>query len=102
MKELSQSNWVEQMSNDDHAVILDVRTDMEVEQGMIPNAQQIDIQNAGRFMEKIKQLDPNNNYYIYCRSGGRSAQACMIMNSLGFPNTYNLIGGIMEWQGETV
>lgn len=102
MKELSQSQWVEQMSNDDDAVILDVRTIMEVEQGMIPNAQHIDIQNAGLFMEKVKRLSPEKSYYIYCRSGGRSAQACMIMNSLGFPTTYNLIGGILEWRGETV
>lgn len=101
MKELSQNDWKTQLSNDDNPFIIDVRTDSEVAEGMIPNATQIDIMNAASFMEKVKQLDTSKNYYVYCRSGGRSAQACMIMNSLGFPNTYNLIGGMMEWQGET-
>lgn len=102
MQDLSQSAWQEQLMADDNAVIIDVRTDMEIAEGMIPNAQQINIQNAGLFMEKAKELDKSKNYYLYCRSGGRSAQACMILDSLGFQNTYNLLGGMMEWQGETV
>jgi rhodanese-related sulfurtransferase len=101
MQELTQSQWREQIAEDDNALILDVRTDMEVEEGMIPNALHIDIQNAAGFMQKAQDLDASKHYYIYCRSGGRSAQACMILNSLGFPKTYNLLGGMMEWQGET-
>jgi len=102
MQELTQEQWRQQASEDQHAVILDVRTDMEVAEGMIPNATQIDIQQPASFMEQVKQLDTQKNYYVYCRAGGRSAQACMIMNSLGFENTYNLIGGMMEWTGDTV
>ena len=102
MQELNQSQWRDQLEKDANAVVLDVRTNAEVAEGMIPNAQQIDIMNAANFMEKVKQLDTSKNYYIYCRSGGRSAQACMIMNSLGFTNTYNLIGGMMQGNGETV
>lgn len=101
MQDLTQTQWREQITQDDNALILDVRTDMEVEEGMIPNAQQIDIQDAAGFMEKAKSLDASKNYYVYCRSGGRSAQACMILNSLGLPNTYNLLGGMLEWDGET-
>ncbi len=101
MQDLTQSQWREQIAQDEDAFILDVRTNMEVEEGMIPNALQIDIQNASGFMQKARDLDTSKNYYIYCRSGGRSAQACMILNSLGFPNTYNLRGGIIEWHGET-
>jgi len=101
MQDLTQTQWREQITQDDNALILDVRTDMEVEEGMIPNAQQIDIQNAAGFMDKAKELDASKNYYVYCRSGGRSAQACMILNSLGLPKTYNLLGGMLEWDGET-
>ena len=78
MQELNQSKWRDQLENDANAIVLDVRTNAEVAEGMIPNAQQIDIMNAANFMEKVKQLDTSKNYYIYCRSGGRSAQACMI------------------------
>jgi rhodanese-related sulfurtransferase len=101
MQDLTQTQWREQITQDDNALILDVRTDMEVEEGMIPNAEQINIQDAAGFMEKAKALDASKNYYVYCRSGGRSAQACMILNSLGFQNTYNLLGGMLEWDGET-
>jgi len=54
---------------------------------------------AHKQKNNIKKI---KNYYVYCRSGGRSGQACMIMGSLGFENTYNLLGGMMEWEGETI
>jgi rhodanese-related sulfurtransferase len=101
MQDLTQSQWLERLTQDDNALILDVRTQSEIEEGMIPEAQLIDIQNAAGFMQKANELDKSKNYYVYCRSGSRSAQACMILNSLGFPNTFNLLGGMMEWEGET-
>ncbi len=102
MQDLTQSQWAEQITQDENAVILDVRTDHEVAEGMIPNARQIDIQNAPGFMQQTQELDKSKNYYVYCRSGGRSVQACMILESLGFSNTYNLLGGITDWEGEVV
>lgn len=100
MQDLTQEQWQEQLSKDDAAVILDVRTPYEVEEGMIPNAHHLDIQNAPSFMEGAQGLDATKNFYVYCRSGGRSAQACMILESMGFANTYNLLGGFSEWTGE--
>jgi rhodanese-related sulfurtransferase len=34
---------------------------------------------------------------IYCRSGKRSANACLILESMGFKNTVNLEGGVLAW-----
>jgi len=34
----------------------------------------------------------------YCRSGNRSGQACLMLDTLGFKNTKNLTGGILAWQ----
>ena len=34
----------------------------------------------------------------YCRSGNRSGQACMILETAGFTNVKNLSGGMMAWQ----
>ncbi|OBX22894.1 MULTISPECIES: rhodanese-like domain-containing protein [Bizionia] len=102
MSDLTQAAWREKLEKDTEAVIIDVRTDEEVAEGMIPNAEQLDIFQSQVFMEKIQTLDASKNYYIYCRSGGRSAQACAIMNQLGIENAYNLMGGFTEWTGEVI
>lgn len=100
MADLSQEEWASQLEQDDNAFVLDVRTDVEVEEGYIPNATNIDIYKGQGFLDALEQLDKSKNYYVYCRSGNRSGQACAIMNSVGFENTYNLEGGFMNWEGE--
>ncbi len=100
MADLTQEQWSEQLKNDDNAVIIDVRTDAEFEEGYIPGAIQIDIYNGAEFLKQAKDLDPEKHYYVYCRSGGRSGQACMLLNAVGVKSAYNLRGGIMEWDGE--
>ena len=97
MANLTQVEWKQQLANDANAVILDVRTDEEVAEGIIPKAIQIDIYKGQGFIYKLEELDKTKNYYVYCRSGARSGQACTIMNQLGFKNAYNLSGGVLEW-----
>jgi len=99
---LTQEEWAEQLEADKDAVILDVRTEEEVHQGYIPNAIHIDIKKGQEFINEIQELDKSKNYYVYCRSGARSGNACSIMNKLGFENAYNLMGGILDWDGEIV
>jgi len=99
---LEQKDWLSQLEADPNAVILDVRTQSEWEEGIIPNAIHIDIYKGQGFIYEVDALDKSKNYYVYCKAGGRSAQACSIMNQLGFENTYNLLGGIMEWDGEVI
>ncbi len=98
--DLTQKQWAQQLAKDDQAVILDVRTDEEVAEGIIPNAKHIDIYKGQGFLDEVSALDKDKNYYVYCRSGNRSGQACMLMNQLGFENAFNLMGGFMEWEGE--
>lgn len=100
MKELTQEEWKEQLEKDENAIILDVRTEQEVDEGYIPTARNIDIYKGQGFIDEVQKLDKSKNYYIYCRSGKRSAQACTLLDQLGFANTYNLAGGFLEWQGE--
>ncbi len=100
MADLSQEEWADQLAKDENAFLLDVRTEDEVAEGYIPNATNIDIHLGQGFLDALEKLDKSKPYYVYCRSGGRSGQACAIMNSVGFEKTYNLEGGFMNWQGE--
>ncbi len=99
MKELSQEEWREEIAQDNNAVILDVRTQEEVDEGHIPNAKVIDIYKGQEFVNELEKLDKSKNYYVYCRSGARSAQACTLMDQMGFNKTFNLLGGFSKWEG---
>jgi len=35
---------------------------------------------------------------LYCRSGNRSGQAAMFLDAMGFKNTKNLVGGMLNWE----
>jgi rhodanese-related sulfurtransferase len=99
---LTQEEWVSQFETDTNAVVLDVRTEDEYNDGMIANAINLDIHKGQGFIDGLEALDKSKNYYVYCRSGARSAKACEVMEDLGFENAYNLLGGILEWDGEIV
>lgn len=100
--DLTQEDWVSQFEADQNAVMLDVRTEDECDQGIIESSINIDIYKEPEFVAAIEALDKSKNYYVYCRSGVRSAKACAIMNDLGIENAYNLLGGIIEWNGDIV
>ncbi len=99
MKNLNNSEWKEEVANDSNAVILDVRTDDEVAEGILENAIHHDIHQPQEFMAALDKMDKSKNYYVYCRAGSRSSQACQIMDQMGFENTYNLTGGFSNWDG---
>jgi rhodanese-related sulfurtransferase len=48
----------------------------------------------------IDELDSlkEEEVIVYCRSGNRSGQACMLLDTMGFKHTKNLVGGMLYWQ----
>jgi rhodanese-related sulfurtransferase len=83
----------------DDAVILDVRTPMEYQTGHLQGAILLDYNNPSVFLEGLENLDKSKRYFVYCRSGVRSAAACAMMREREFQAAYNLIGGIISWKG---
>ncbi len=100
MSNLTQQQWTELLVGDKNAVILDVRSPEEFNSGKIPSSINIDIYKGQGFIYLVDELDKAKNFYVYCRSGARSGQACSVMNQMGIQNAYNLLGGIMEWTGK--
>lgn len=92
-KELMDNN-----SDSDDFVILDVRTRMENEMERIGEGKLIDISQPD-FKDSVDELDKNKTYLVYCRTGSRSRFAINIMENLGFKNIYHLQDGIMDWIG---
>lgn len=57
----------------------------------------------GKFQSfQLDELDnlKNEEVIIHCRSGNRSGQACMLLDTMGFTNTKNVVGGMLEWQAK--
>ncbi len=80
------------------AVVLDVRTPAEIAAGKIEGALEIDFFSAD-FAQRLLALDKDKTYFVYCRSGNRSGQACAFMAQNGFDHTpVNLAGGMMAWE----
>ena len=98
-QDLTQQEWEKLVASSSNPVILDVRTDEEVADGYIPGMKHIDIREGNVFMEKLEALDKTKTYFVYCRSGARSQQACEIMDQMGFQTCYNLLDGFMQWGG---
>ena len=51
----------------------------------------------GMQLEDLDDLK-NEELIIHCKVGGRSMQACMILEQVGFTNVANVTGGIMAWK----
>ncbi|MDE7469213.1 MAG: rhodanese-like domain-containing protein [Desulfovibrionaceae bacterium] len=85
------------MQLSDDAIILDVRTQEEWNAGHVKGAIHIDYLDDS-FESNLEPLDKNKHYYVYCRSGMRSAQAIHTMQQLGFERCTNIVNGIIGIQ----
>jgi len=78
-------------------VVIDVREQDEVEQGIIPGAVHIP---RGYLESRVEQYVPDYNTPIvaYCASGNRSAFAAETLQQMGFANVTSLKGGFGAWK----
>lgn len=86
------ANWVNAA---DHGFrIIDVRPMEEIAQGTVPKAEALPLHILPARMQEMSREE---KLVMVCRSGARSAQACMFLQQQGFSNVYNLRGGMMGW-----
>ena len=94
---------ISQEIENNSAVLLDVRTELELAQdGYAVDSEHFDITKMQR--GELPDFSKDKKVYIYCKSGGRAGQAEEILESNGFTDVVN-IGGLVDWEaagGNTV
>lgn len=81
--------------SENKGVVIDVRTKEEHDEGHLAETDSNYDYLNGDFQDKVEDLDKNETYYLYCRSGGRSGKAAHMLRAHGFDHAYN-IGGFED------
>jgi rhodanese-related sulfurtransferase len=74
--------------------LVDVREDDELAVSHLPGVIHIPV---GELVGRFGELDPQENYVIVCRSGGRSGRATAFLVEQGYKHVRNLTGGMQGW-----
>ena len=94
------SDEAKKMMETQKAIVVDVRTLEEYNEGHIPNAISVPLETIENEAEaKLKNKD--DLILVYCRSGRRSREASLKLIEKGYTNVIDF-GGIQDWNGEVV
>ena len=97
MKEISVQELKSKMDNGADFQLIDVREQNERDFTNIGG----DHISMGSIMQNLEKIEQGKDVVIYCRSGSRSGQVVNFLEANhGFPNLYNLKGGILAWADE--
>lgn len=77
--------------------VIDVREMQEYTAGTVPGAEPMPLATLPL---RAGELGRDEKLVIICRSGARSAQACMFLQQQGYSNVFNLRGGMIGWAGK--
>ena len=94
VKEIDASTLKEMMDKGEDIQLLDVRSQAEFAQGIIEGGEFVPLHTIPL---KMNDLSKEKTIVFYCRSGARSAQACMYVEQNAGIEALNLRGGIISW-----
>lgn len=77
--------------------VIDVRDPDEYE---IAHIKGVPLIPLGELPQRFTELDPNQQYYIHCKAGGRSLKALNFLREQGFKYLKSVKGGIGAWSDE--
>ncbi len=98
MQEITAAELKNKLDNGEDIQLIDVRQPDEYEFAKIEGAKLIPL---GDIMRRMDELDESKETILQCKSGGRSAQAIMVLQRAGFTGDLkNLKGGITAWSNE--
>ena len=96
VRETDAAGLKEMIDNDTEKKIrlIDVRSQAEFQQGIIPGGEFIPLHILPM---KLNDFSKDEEIVFYCRSGARSAQACMFLSQNAGIEATNLRAGIIGW-----
>ena len=94
VKEVNSSELSQWLKEGTTIHLIDVRSPQEMAQASIPDGKPLPL---SLLPLRIEEIPTDSKVVFYCRTGARSAQACMYMEQRGYDNVYNLQGGIISW-----
>lgn len=93
-KEVKPDDFLDRISQNPNAVIIDVRSSKDYDKDHLPGALNILFTEK----EKFSTLDKNKSYYLYCRVGGKSAMIAYFMTQNGYENAFCIKSTFKELQ----
>ena len=92
---ISMADFYEKYQNE-NLDLIDVREVHEFQAGHAPGAKNLPLSTLE---QGYKELTSDQEYYIICQGGGRSASACQFLKAQGLAVT-NVEGGMNVWPGD--
>lgn len=96
INEMEVTELVQLKEDGEKVRVIDIRQPAELNSGIIPGAEALPMHIIPLRMNELKREE---KLIMVCRSGARSAQACMYLQQQGYDNVFNLRGGMMAWAG---
>ncbi len=94
VNEIDAADLKARLDGGENIEIIDIRSDAEVAQGLLPLAQHLPMHLIPL---RLQDLPRDRDLVLYCRSGARSHHACAYLAQHGVRNVLNLRGGIIAW-----
>ena len=95
--EMTPTELEERLKQEQPLLLVDVREPHEIQIADLPSVGQLRIP-VGQFLDRLEELDPEENLVIYCRSGARSGWAVQQLQERGYEKVWNLRGGVLSWR----
>ena len=98
MKTITVDELKTRMDRGEKLNLVDVREPHEFAEGYIAGGKLVPLGKVQTMQVDELEDMKDETVIVYCRSGRRSLMACMVLDQMGFKDTYNLEGGILDWQ----
>jgi len=92
--DLSPLELAQRLQQPDAPILIDVRHPVEAQISALPGALQIPVEELPL---RLRELNPQAEYVLFCRTGVRSARALRLMQAAGFRRVKHLRGGLNAW-----